>query len=145
MPVTRLSKEYNALCYEHHVEMRLRMIVSKRDGENTRTFAYACAEPDCPVHYNISRGYFLLSQQGGATETELVPRVRCPQDGTPMYLAAIDLEKRDLRLWRCPQCDARRTNEDSLASFASQEIQDVSGKSGADRRRQESLACKLLS
>jgi hypothetical protein len=47
-----------------------------------------------------------------------------------MHLAEINQEKRDLRLWRCPQCDGRRTNEEDLMRLASQEIQDVSGKSG---------------
>jgi hypothetical protein len=47
-----------------------------------------------------------------------------------MYLAEIDQEKRDFRMWRCPQCDGRRTNEEGLIGLASQEIQDIRGKSG---------------
>ena len=49
-----------------------------------------------------------------------------------MYQAEIDLEKRGFRLWRCPQCDGRRTNEEGLVHSAPQEIHDVREKrSGA--------------
>jgi hypothetical protein len=50
-----------------------------------------------------------------------------------MYLAEIDLKKRAFRLWRCPQCDARRTNEDGLVGSASQEIHAVKGKNRLER------------
>jgi hypothetical protein len=46
-----------------------------------------------------------------------------------MYLAEIDREKKDFRLWKCPQCDGRRTNEEGLAVLASQKIKDAGGKS----------------
>jgi len=96
----------------------------------TQTLAYACTEPDCLIHYNIYRGYFILSQSGHTNELDMVPSVQCPHDGAPMYLAEIDQEKRDFRLWRCPQCDGRRTNEEGVIGLASQEIQDIRGKSG---------------
>jgi hypothetical protein len=130
MPATQPSKELRALCHEHHVEMRLNQSLSNSEGNAIQTLAYACTDPHCLVHYNISRGYFTLSQNGNTNELDMVPRVRCPHDGTPMYLAEIDLEKRDFRLWRCPQCDGRRTNEEGLIGLASQEIQDIRGKSG---------------
>jgi hypothetical protein len=130
MPATRPSKELRALCHEHHVEMRLNQGLSNSEGNAIQTLAYACTVPHCLVHYNISRGYFTLSQNGNTNELDMVPRVRCPHDGAPMYLAEIDQEKRDFRLWRCPRCDGRRTNEEGLIGSASQEIQDVSGKSG---------------
>jgi hypothetical protein len=129
MPATQPSKELRAFCHEHHVKMRLNQSLLNSEGDPTQTLAYVCTEPDCLVHYNISRGYFLLSQNGNTNELDMVPRVRCPHDGTPMYLAEIDPEKRGFRLWICPQCDGRRTNEESLIGLASQGIQDVSGKS----------------
>jgi hypothetical protein len=44
-----------------------------------------------------------------------------------MYLAEIGREKKDFRLWKCPQCHGRRTNEEGLAGLALQK--DASGKS----------------
>jgi len=129
MPATQPSKELRALCHEHHVEMRLNPSLSNSAGDATQTLAYACTDPHCLVHYNISRGYFMLSQNGNTNELDMVPRVGCPHDGTPMYLAEIDPEKGDFRLWRCPQCDGRRTNEEGLIGVASQGIRDVSRKS----------------
>jgi hypothetical protein len=126
MPATQPSKELRALCHEHHVEMRPNQSLLNRAGKAKQTLAYACTEPDCLVHYNTSRGYFILTQNGNMNQMDMVPRVRCPHDGTPMYLAEIDLEKRAFRLWRCPQCGGRRTNEEGLIGLPSQ---DVSGKS----------------
>jgi len=112
--------------------MRLNQSLLNSEGDLTQTLAYACTEPDCLVHYSIYRGYFILSQNGNTNELDMVPSVRCPRDGTPMYLAEIDLEKRGFRLWICPQCDGRRTNEEGLIGLASQGIQDVSGKSSLE-------------
>ena len=129
MPATQPSKELRAFCHEHHVEMRLNQNALNSKGDNpTQTLAYACTEPDCFVHFNTYRGYFILSQNGITNEPDTVPRVRCPHDGTPMYLAEIDLRIRAFRLWICPQCDRRRTNEEGLVGLASQGIWDVSGK-----------------
>ena len=128
MPATQPSKGLRAFCHEHHVEMRLNQRILNSKGDVKHTIAYACAEPDCFVHYNIYRGYFILSQDGNAIEPDMVPSVRCLHDGTPMYLAEIDREKRDFRLWKCPQCDGRRTNEEGLIGLASQRIRDASGK-----------------
>jgi len=47
-----------------------------------------------------------------------------------MYLAEIDQEKGDFHLWRRPQSDGRRTNEEGLIRLASQEITDVTEKTG---------------
>jgi len=127
MPAIQPSKELRAFCHEHHVKMKLNESLVNSDP--TQTFAYACTEPDCLVHYNIYRGYFVLSQDGNTNEPDMVPSVRCLRDGTPMYLAEIDLEKRGFRLWICPQCDGRRTNEEGLIGLASQGNQDGSGKS----------------
>lgn len=132
MPATQPSKELRALCYEHHVKMRLNRSLVNSDGDATQTLAYACTEPDCLVHYNIYRGYFILSQDGNTNELDMVPRVRCLHDGTPMYLAEADTKKSGFRLWICPQCDGRCTNEEGLIGLASQEIQDhLGGKNAA--------------
>ena len=130
MLATQPSKELRALCHEHHVKMRLIQSLSN-SGDLTGTLAYTCTQPDCLVHYNIYRGYFILSQNGNTNELDMVPRVRCPHDGTPMYLAEIDSERNGFRLWICPQCDGRRTSTEGLVGLASQEIQDVSGKNTA--------------
>src|SRR6266478_2676037 len=84
MPATQPTKELRAFCHEHHVEMRLNKnaLSNKRDNP-TQTLAYACTEPDCLVHYNTYRGYFILSQNGITNEPDTVPSVRCPHDGTP--------------------------------------------------------------
>lgn len=132
MPATQPSKELRAFCHEHHVEMRHRQS-PLNGGTAEQAAAYACTVPDCFVHYSTSRGYFISSQNGNGNENELdmVPEVRCPHDGTPMYLAEIDREKRDFRLWRCPQCNGKRTNEEGLVGLASQEAQDVRGRTAA--------------
>jgi hypothetical protein len=111
--------------------MRPIQSLSNSEGDLTQTLAYTCTQPDCPVHYNIYRGYFILSQNGNTNELDMVPNVRCPHDGTPMYLAEVDPDKKGFRLWICPQCDGRRTNEEGLIGLASQEIQDISGKNAA--------------
>jgi hypothetical protein len=126
MPATQPSKELRALCYEHQVKMRSFV---NSDGGATRTLAYACTQPDCLVQYNIYRGYFVLSQNGSTNELEMVPRVRCLHDGTPMYLAEINPEKRGFRLWICPQCDGRCTNAEGLIGLASQDH--LGGKNAA--------------
>ena len=131
MPATQPSKELRALCHEHHVKMRVNRSLVNSDGDATRTLAYACTEPDCLVHYNIYRGYFILSQDGNTNELDMVPRVRCLHDGTPMYLAEIDREKREFRLWICPQCDGRCTNEEGLIGLASQIQDHLGGKNAA--------------
>jgi len=120
MPATQPSKELRALCHEHHVEMKLSQSLLNGQADATETLAYACTESDCFVHCSMSRGYFVLSQNGNRSDLEMVPRVRCRRDGMPMYLAEIDRKKRGFRLWRCPQCDARRTNEEGLLGSASQ-------------------------
>ena len=119
MPATQSSRELHALCHEHHVEMRLKQILLKIVGQDIQTLAYVCPWPDCLVHYNIARGYFMLNQDGNLSELDMLPRVRCPYDEMPMYLAEINPEKRDFRLWRCPQCDGRLTNEEGLIGKAS--------------------------
>ncbi len=132
MPATQPSKELRALCHEHHVEMKLNQSLLNSEGDATEMLAYACTESDCFVHYSMSRGYFVVSQNGNTNELDMVPRVRCSHDGTPMYLAEIDREKKAFRLWICPQCDGTRTNEEGLVGSASQEIHAVKRKDGVE-------------
>jgi hypothetical protein len=124
MPAAQRSKEVRPFCYEHHVEMRLTQ--SHPDGKDatTQAPAYVCTELDCSVHYSVFRGYFVPGQKGTANERAVVPNVRCLHDGTPMYLAELDPDKRSFRLWICPHCDARRTNEEGLIGLGAEEILD---------------------
>jgi len=130
MPATQPSKELRALCHEHHVEMRLNQSLSNSEGYATQTLAYACTDPHCLFHYNISRGYFALSQNGNTDEPDMVPRVRCLHDGMPMYLAEINQEKGIFACGDARNATGGARNEEDLIGLASQEIQDVSGKSG---------------
>jgi len=117
--VVQMTRRLRALCYEHHVEMMLSQIPGKNEGVDAQMLAYACTEPDCLVHYDSSSGYFIVSQNANTSEVDMVPGVRCAHDGMPMYLAEINPEKRGFRLWRCPRCDGRRTNEEGLAGLTS--------------------------
>lgn len=133
MPASQPSEALRALCYEHHVEMRKQSF--SNGEENSRyTATYACPEPDCLVHYGISRGYFLPSDNGHRNDLEVIPSVKCLDDGTPMCLAEVDLNKRDYRLWICPKCGGRRTHEQGLVGVRSREIQDVGGEREAETR-----------
>jgi len=102
------------LCYEHHTEMLL-----KRRSEPPETFLYACREPGCFIHYHSSQGYFIEPQDGDTSEREIKPDVHCPKDGRVMYLAEVRPEKKSFRLWKCPQCDAIRTNGEILNTAVS--------------------------
>jgi hypothetical protein len=131
MPGTRPSKDLQPLCHEHHVEMRLNRSLLSSASDGSQTMAYGCTESDCLVHYNISLGYFMSSQNGNGDEMD-VPRVRCFLDGAPLYLAEVSPEKRSYRLWACPQCGARRTNEEGLAGRPSLEVRDADGENAAE-------------
>jgi hypothetical protein len=131
MPGTQQSNDFRPLCHEHLLEMRPNSTFLNSEGDGTQAIAYACTERDCLVRYNTSRGYFIPSQNGNRDEMDMLPKVRCFHDGAPMYLAKTNPEKRDFRLWTCPQCGARRTNEESLIGLASQEIQDLGGGNAA--------------
>ena len=127
MPASQPSEALRALCYEHHEEMR-KQGFSNGDKSTGQTATHACSEPDCLVHYNISRGYFLPSHNGTRNDLEVIPAIRCLDDGMPMYLAEIDRDKRDYRLWICPQCGGSRTHEQGLVGMASRGNQDARGE-----------------
>jgi hypothetical protein len=113
------GKDIKVLCYEHHIEMSLSRIFLKIGRKSRQTAAYVCEEPGCSVRYNGSRGYFIITQDRTQIEREIVPRVSCPQDGHLMYLAEIRPAQKNYRLWKCPECEMHRTNEDfSRASGA---------------------------
>jgi hypothetical protein len=101
------EKELHVLCYQHHQKMRFEL-----HGESAEPLLYFCDEQDCPIRYERARGYFIDPADTKALEEEILPRVNCPADGRPMYLAEVQAEKRDFRLWRCPECGASHTNEE---------------------------------
>jgi hypothetical protein len=124
MPAAKSVNEVRPLCYEHHREMRLHPGFLNTGGDGTETMVYGCTVPDCLIRYDASRGYLRLSPNLNGDEMEIVPRVRCVLDRAPMYLAEIHPEKREFRLWTCPLCGAKHTNEDGLVGMSSRESQD---------------------
>jgi hypothetical protein len=106
MAVKETRTDLHALCYEHHLEMKL---VDIHPTGNISGLVYACPRPDCLIHYNGPVGYFVVSS---------MPRTRCPRHGVPMYLAEVQPRKRSFRLWRCPRlgCKASLTNEGQLVT-----------------------------
>jgi hypothetical protein len=131
MPAAQPSKDLRVLCHEHLLEMRVKRSFLNSESDGTQAITHGCTEADCLVHYNTSRGYFMLNQSGNRDEMAVVPKVRCFLDGVPMYLAEINPAKRDYRLWTCPQCGARRTNEEGLVGLASPEVQDLGANNAA--------------
>lgn len=93
MPKPKPSKQFHVLCHEHHIEMSLVEAFVERAGPQTHASAYACPQPDCGVHYAPQNGYFVLPKNGQA-ESDMTPRVTCPRDGQPMYLAETNPEKK---------------------------------------------------
>jgi hypothetical protein len=99
--------------------MKLLPVLLKIEERSSQIPAYVCEEPGCFVRYNGSRGYFITTPDGSQMEGEIIPRVSCPQDRQLMYLAEIRPKQRSYRLWRCPECDMSRTNQElSRASEA---------------------------
>jgi hypothetical protein len=85
----------------------------KLDSESAEELLYACREPGCLVRYNTSGGYFIDTIDAKTIEQEMTPRLSCPNDGQPMYLAEVMPERRSFRLWKCPECCGSRTNEEN--------------------------------
>jgi len=131
MPAAQPSKDLRMLCYEHLLEMGVNQSFVNSACDGTQAITHGCTEPNCLVRYNSSRGYLVLNQNGNKDEMDMVPKVRCFLDGAPMYLAEINPAKRNYRLWTCPQCGARRTNEEGLVGLASPEVQDLGAKNAA--------------
>jgi len=108
------NRGVHPLCYEHHIEMER---VRVNDIPNARKkpaqmASYACLEPGCSVGYNGRWGYAMKREH---SERDVMPRVSCPRDGRPMYLAEVRFEKASFRLWRCSQCNTSCTNEEEVS------------------------------
>jgi hypothetical protein len=114
MSAPRRSRELHPLCHEHHLEMRLTQVPLQTGSEPAQTLVYACPEPDCFVHYNSSRGYFVVAHNGNGVGRDMMPEVWCSQDELPMYLAKVLQTPRSFRLWRCSKCNSARRNNDEL-------------------------------
>ena len=115
MPPVQKNRVLQPLCYEHHLEMRLTQVPLQTGSAPAQTPVYACPEPDCFVHYNSSRGYFMAADRRNGIGQGMMPEVRCLQDGNPMYLAEVRQAERSFRLWRCPRCNTSRRNNDELS------------------------------
>ena len=103
------ARAIQPVCFEHHVPMTRphTVIVSPE------LMTYACAQPDCPVRYRVSKGYFMAaSENGGQHESSAPPHVMCPVDSHPMYLGETQREYLSYRLWRCPKCGASKVGGD---------------------------------
>ncbi|SRR6266436_4032176 len=114
MPPLQRNRAFQPLCHEHHLEMRLTQVPLQTSGEPAQTLVYACSEPDCFVHYNSSRGYFIVTRNRNGIDRDMMPAVSCSQDGLPMYLAEVLPEQSSFRLWICPGCNSSRRNNDDL-------------------------------
>jgi hypothetical protein len=102
-------KDLRVLCYQHHIEMLLEF-----GSEPLEALLYACREASCLIRYDSAHGYFIDTIDAKTIEHEMVPRLSCPGDEHPMYLAEVRPERRSFRLWKCPECNTTRTNEESL-------------------------------
>lgn len=116
MLANQLANSLQPLCYEHHTEMRLVHMPSGNGTEPVQEPKYACQESDCPVFFTSTAGYFVSPHETAQVEEEILPRVRCPNDATPMYLKEIRPRERSFRLWRCPLCSATSTSNHALAT-----------------------------
>src|ERR1700740_1764486 len=97
------------LCYQHHTEMLPRPL-----SDSAEAFVYACQEAGCQIRYVSSHGYIINTKDAQAVEEEKTPEVSCPNDGQPMYLAEVMPQRRSYRLWKCPECNATRRNEETV-------------------------------
>lgn len=118
MPSNQQANSLQPLCYEHHTEMRFVHIASGNGNgtEPVQELKYACQQSDCPVCFTATEGYFVAPREAGQLEKEILPRVRCPHDGAPMYLGEVRPQERSFRLWKCPLCPTIATNNHALAT-----------------------------
>lgn len=104
MLTNRLASNLQPLCYEHHCAMRRLPVVRGNGANPVQEPKYACQKSGCLVRYSRSEGYFVASQKRDRVAGDILPRVRCPHDGAPMYLGEVRPQERSFRLWRCPLC-----------------------------------------
>lgn len=112
----QLAISLQPLCYEHHTEMRLVSMLSGNGTKPDQEPSYACLEPDCLARYTSTEGYFVAPRETGQVEEEILPQVRCPQDGALMYLGEVHPQERSFRLWKCPLCKAASRSGQALAA-----------------------------
>ena len=105
---TSTRRDLHVLCYQHHTEMLLRILSEPAEG-----LLYACREPGCQVRYHGLDGYFIDSKVAKTIDQEITPRVSCSNEGRLMYLAEVMPQRKSFRLWKCPECNGSRTNEET--------------------------------
>ena len=105
---TSTGKHFHVLCFQHHREMLAKLL-----SESAQGVLYSCREPSCLVRYDSSRGYFIDGNAIETVEREITPRVTCSVDGHLMYLVEVMPEKKSFRLWKCPECNETRSNEET--------------------------------
>lgn len=81
-------------------------MLSGNGGESLPVSEYVCQVHGCFVRYTSAHGHFVAPDNGSGLEEEILPRVRRPHDGAPMYLGEVRPRERNFRLWRCPRCKA---------------------------------------
>ncbi len=89
------------------------MLLRLLSSEPAEGLLYACREPGCLVRYHSLDGYFIDPKVAKTIDQEITPRVSCPDDGRLMYLAEVMPQRRSFRLWKCPECNGSRTNEET--------------------------------
>jgi hypothetical protein len=94
--------------------MRLREIAPRATGNHEPALMYCCLESGCLIRYMSSHGYMVFAENGNPIPSEVTPCVECPVDGCLMYLAEVRADKRSYRLWKCPECDMTKNNEEKL-------------------------------
>jgi len=75
-------------------------------------------EPGCFIHYNSSQGYFIESQNGDRSESEIKPGVHCPKDER-LCTSRRCGRKKELPPMEMPECDGIRTNGEISSTAAS--------------------------
>ena len=117
--------EFQPFCYKHQVEMKPKKTLPATAKGPTQGITFACPKPDCFLHYNRSRGYFLLTQNTSGNWDELEPGllVRCEKDRSPMFLSEFFPDRWSLRLWKCPLCKTVRANAEISAAQESSRAQ----------------------
>ena len=112
MTATQKRHESQPFCYMHQVEMKPKQTLSTIEQRPTQGITFARPNPDCLVHYNSSKGYFVLTQdaRGNWGKPEPGPVVRCERDLALMFLSEFFPDRWSLRLWKCPLCKAVRAN-----------------------------------
>ena len=120
MTTARTRNGYQPLCYKHQVEMNANQTLRTTEKVPTQLITFACPRPDCSVHYNSSKGYFMLALNAIRNwgEPEPGPLVRCERDRAPMYLSEFIPDRWALRLWKCPLCKTVRPNAEFSATGA---------------------------